>query len=242
MCRLFLSINSHYQIKDKIYKFLNQSIHEKKNTPLLNNHRDYDNHKDGFGFAWLKNNNFEIYKNTCIYTEDKILNDIIDFMPKDIIIGHIRRKSFPITSYYNTHPFKYKNNIFCHNGSIKDFHIYKNLLLKFISWKYLKYIKGETDSEILFYLYLSLLDNQEINKYEKAMNELFELFIYLNIELAANFIFANKDVIIVTRYIINSNQAPSLYIDTSNGIVISSEPITDNWKLINENTILIFKI
>jgi predicted glutamine amidotransferase len=238
MCRLFLSINSHYQIKDKIYKFLNQSIHEKKNTPLLNNHRDYDNHKDGFGLAWLRNNNFEIYKNSCIYTEDKLLNDIINFMPKDVVIGHIRRKSIPITSYNNTHPFKYKNNIFCHNGIVKDFHT----LLKYVNYEYMKFIKGETDSEIIFYLYLSLLED---HNYEHAMNELLGLFIYLNIEVAANFIFANPEVIVVTRYLINANKndkAPSLYIDKTDGVIISSEPVTNNWELINENTILIFDL
>jgi predicted glutamine amidotransferase len=112
----------------------------------------------------------------------------------------------------------------------------------------MSFIKGYTDSEILFYLYLTFLDFYNY-QYKKAMNEMFNLFNKLNIELTANIIYANIDYIIVTRYLVyNKNEytdkqiPPSLYIDYSDGIVISSEPITNNWQLIKENTILFIDI
>jgi len=76
------------------------------------------------------------------------------------------------------------------------------------------------------------------------MKGLFDLFIYLNIEIIANFMFGTPTHVLVTRYII-CNQLdipPSLYIDYSDGIIVSSEPITVNWILIKENSILLFDI
>lgn len=247
MCRIFLSINSHCEIKNKIYNFLKQSIHKKKFTPLLDNYRDYDYNQNGFGLAWLNYNIFKIYKNTCLFNEDKILNEIINKIPKKIIIGHIRKRSISTKSYNNTHPFIYKNNIFVHNGRIQDFENNAKILVKYMNCEYVNCIKGETDSELLFYLFLSFLGTSK--KYKESINKLYKLFKDLDIELSANIIFANLDVIIVTRFLyynqkkyLSRETPPSLYIDRTDGIIISSEPITNNWELIKENSIILFDI
>jgi len=247
MCRLFLSINSKINIVEKLYLFLNQSIH-KKCTPLIDNHRDHDYHYDGFGFAWLNENNlFEIYKQPYLFNQDSNLNNIMINMPTQLIIGHIRAKSNSDKSYNNTHPFYYNDYIFTHNGFIKNFLLHKNELLKYINTRYINLIKGETDSELLFYLYLSFLDLE--NDYIQSIKDLFFLLKYLNIEITANFIFGTPTHVLVTRYIIYNQDSydqiqypPSLYIDNQDGIIVSSEPITDNWTLIKENSILLFHI
>jgi glutamine amidotransferase len=246
MCRLFLSITSK-NIINKLYSFLSQSIHPQKYTPLLNNYRDGTLHKHGFGLAWYEKKSLKFYKSPLIYTEDLNINNVISNLKSNIIFGHIRQKTESNTCYDNTHPFYYNNQIFMHNGKIKDFIKHKDLIIKYIDPKYLFFIKGYTDSEVLFYLFLTF--NENISNPKLAMKTIFDLFKYLDIELTANIIYANENLILVTRYLVyNENNyvekqiAPSLYIDYSDGIIISSEPFTNNWELIKENTIFIIDI
>ena len=246
MCRLLLLLNTKNNLK-KIILFLSQSIHLHKYTPLLKNSRDATNHKDGFGLSWYNNKIINFYKSPLIFNKDTKLDNVLNSISSNIILGHIRQKTESNTSYNNTHPFYFDNQIFIHNGRIKDFNKNKNIVLKYININYIKYIKGHTDSEFLFYLFLSFNDIHGCLK--KAMKEMFNLFRFLNIELGANIIFGNMDYIIITRYLIynqneyvNKQKPASLYIDYSDGIIISSEPITDNWHLIKENSILLFDI
>ena len=118
MCRLLLIIDTNYN-KDIIFNFLKQSI-VKKNTPNINSIKDFDYHKDGFGLAWKSNNNKKwiVYKKSFCYINDKNINTIVDSIDKNILIGHIR-SSCPnnkTVNYFNTHPFYYKNYLWCHNG------------------------------------------------------------------------------------------------------------------------------
>jgi predicted glutamine amidotransferase len=246
MCRLFLSIKSK-NILNKLYSFLSQSVHLQKYTPLLNNYRDGTVHKDGFGLAWYKNKQIEYYKSPLLYTEDSNINNVISNLKSNIIFGHVRQKTESNTCYDNTHPFYYNNQIFMHNGKIKDFNQNKEIIFKYINPKYLILIKGYTDSEVLFYLFLTINDN--LLNPKLAMKIIFKLFKKLDIELTANIIYANENIILVTRYLVyNQNNykekqiPPSLYIDYSDGIIISSEPLSNNWELIKENTIFIIDI
>ena len=259
MCRLFLSINTS-NILEKIILFLSQSIHHEKYTPYINNHRDGTKHMDGFGIVWFESNKIKskefesnkiikYYKSPLIYYKDTEFINLLTTISSNIILGHIRQKTVSNISCHNTHPFYYNNQVFMHNGGIKDFNKNKHILLKYISKKYINLIKGNTDSELLFYLFLTFYD--DFNLLKKAMYTIFILFRSLNIELSANIMYANSNYILVTRYLIyNPNdyitkQSPaSLYINCSNGVIISSEPIdkTNNWDLIKENTILLIDI
>ena len=254
MCRLFFIMNTKNK-REKIMDFLSQSTHESKNTPGVNNMYEHTYHPDGFGFTWLLRREWNIYKKPVLYLEDKNLEKLITSMVKSrIIIGHIRNKTYGPASQNNTHPFKYKNQVFFHNGWIKDFGKKKKLFLEKISKKYHSFIKGETDSEHLFYLFLTVKDSvprEPINNDEFmniVVSNFFQLLKELKVNLLANIIFADEKYIVVSRYSIFDNtfkereKTPlSLYYDNSDGVVISSEPITSNYKLIPENSILILQ-
>lgn len=77
--------------------------------------------------------------------------------------------------YNNTHPFQYNSYVFCHNGKIINFLKYKSLILKNIDNKYIEKIKGETDSEYIFFLLLTLDDL--FNNVEKVFIKLNEFFL-----------------------------------------------------------------
>jgi len=255
MCRILLIIKKNFDIKILLH-FLEQSI-KIKNTPGLDSDKDADYHLDGYGITWFENNNWSIYKNKKEPSKDYNLEIILKLIPKNIVIGHLRaicKKSKSISTYFNSHPFSYKNNIWCHNGCVCDFQKQKSLFNTIISKKYHNYILGTTDSEYLFYTFLSLYDtckiNNSYNKLHKSIIDFFTFIKLLNGNTTANIIFANEEYIWISRiYIIqqndkNKNDEPSsLYYDIQNkNIIISSEPVTENYKIFPKNNIWIINI
>lgn len=245
MCRLLLILGEYD--KKIIYDFLNQSI-IKKNTPNINSCRDVDYHKDGFGFSWKYQNRYVIYKNEKCFLEDKNLENIINNIPKNILIGHIRAICPNLksdVSYFNTHPFKYKENIWCHNGCITNFELFKKGYDNIILDKFKKYIKGNTDSEFLFFIFLSIFENKrnsKINMLVESVINLFMIFKKFKHSISANIIFCNNDYIFVSRYINKNKIAPSLYYNFDEKILISSEPLSKNYSIFPNNHCFIIDI
>jgi len=261
MCRIFFSLFSSTP-KKNIYDFLKQSNHKYKNTPGINNHRDQLHNLDGFGIAYLQNKKWNVYKKPFIYLQDPKLDNKLTSItqPRNhIFIGHIRKKTYGETTISNTHPFMYENRVFMQNGHIKDFHNHKLRLLKYVHPEFQNKIKGETDTELLFFLFLTIYKEQcnlnckKIRQCEKSqllfssLKKTFNVFKKLQIEITANIIYADDKYAFVTRYIHYSPenyrepQYPlSLYYNNDDGITISSEPIlTKNNILFPENTMII---
>ena len=247
MCRLLLIIGENYD-KNIIYNFLNQSI-IKKNTPNINSCRDIDFHKDGFGLSWKYQDRYVIYKNHKCYTEDKNINKIIDNIPKNILIGHIRARCPNLQAnvkYENTHPFKFKENIWLHNGCINNFELFKKNNENKILNKFKTNIKRNTDSEFLFYLFLSLYNkknNQTINSLIETNINFFTILKKYKNSISANIIYSNDKYIFISRYINNKDIAPSLYYNTDrNNIIISSEPLIEKYNIFPNNHCFIIDI
>ena len=122
------------------------------------------------------------------FIKDKIIKS-------NIIIGHIRATKYHFKDdicYNNTHPFWYKNNFWIHNGSVSPFnsHFYNN----YIDNKYKLHIKGKTDSEVLFYIYMTIFD--KLNDEEKSWIEFIHLidmfYSKYQITISANIVFSNE--------------------------------------------------
>lgn len=265
MCRLLFLLNHGEQKKEFIYSFLLQSFstsplkNETKDTKEIIDNKMIKNHLDGFGFSWLENNKWNIYKNPIIYTEDKILPKKIDkMMNSKVIIGHIRNKTIGDKTIHNTHPFYHKNMVFSHNGWIKDFANHRNKIIEKIDPKYKKFIKGETDSEYLFYLLLTCKDiveknNKDIKETETfVLDKTITLFLYLlrelELDVLANIIFATQNTCVIMRYSIQTKiksmkkKPLLLYYDDTDGLIISTLPMTKNSKLIKENSFILIDI
>ena len=155
MCRLFFSFRNK-SVKPLLEEFLAQSIHKTKNTPNLNNYRDHINHTDGFGIAWKgQSSSWQIYKQPKLYTDDHRVDSILENIPNNLVIAHIRKKTQGAVSMENTHPFHYDGQVFVQNGTIADFEKHFSLLKSYILHPLLSKIQGETDTECLFFMFLS---------------------------------------------------------------------------------------
>lgn len=164
MCRLFFSFRNK-SIKPLLKEFLAQSNHKSKNTPAINNDRDDNTHTDGFGIVWKSQdaNDWNVYKQPKLYTEDTNLNATLDKIPNNLVIAHIRKRTQGDVSMENTHPFHYDGQVFVQNGSIADFEKHLVQLRSYIVAPLLSKIRGQTDTECLFFMFLSCknyLDNR----------------------------------------------------------------------------------
>jgi len=153
MCKLFFTLYDE-KITEHVKAFLAQSKEADHTSAKCNQS------KDGFGLAWVNpdTNSFEIYKQPFSYEKDKNIDNVINTLPKKMVIGHIREKIYGDESYENTQPFIHDNQIFIHNGNITDFEKHAKFIKSYIARKFHHSIKGETDSELLFYLMLSFID------------------------------------------------------------------------------------
>jgi predicted glutamine amidotransferase len=156
MCRLFFSFRNN-SVKSLLKEFLAQSNHKSKNTPSINNDRDHNTHTDGFGIAWKPSGatDWTVYKQPKLYTEDTNLDRTLDKIPNNLVIAHIRKKTQGDTSMENTHPFHYDGQVFVQNGSISDFEKHFVQLRSYILTSLLSKIQGQTDTECLFFMFLS---------------------------------------------------------------------------------------
>ena len=241
MCRIFYSLNQP-NTESKIHRFLKQSDHLEKNTPGLNSASDRHTHPDGFGLAGFAEGKWVVYKSPRLYHEIENLDEIVSRMAAhSLVIGHIRKcdTTYSRVQRENTHPFYYRNQVFMHNGYLREYSRHRAEILGRIPTDLRTHVKGDTDSEMMFYLFLSLL-RKNPNMVE-AIQELFQILASIVPKYNANILYANKEHSLVTRYAHGPQKPPSLYWNRSKkgGVLISSEPISRIYSLIPKNTAIL---
>jgi glutamine amidotransferase len=75
----------------------------------------------------------------------------------DVMLGHVRRASIGALRTENTHPFRYRAWLFAQTGTIVGFDRLRSRLLESQPEFLRRNVRGETDSECFFYLFLSFL-------------------------------------------------------------------------------------
>jgi len=75
----------------------------------------------------------------------------------DVLIGHVRHASVGALRTENTHPFRYRMWLFAQTGTIQGFERLRARLLASQPEFLRRNVRGETDSELFFYLFLSFL-------------------------------------------------------------------------------------
>lgn len=85
------------------------------------------------------------------------LADAIKDVRSDVLIGHIRQASVGALRTENTHPFRFRQWLFAHTGTIAAFTSIRERLVESLPEFLRRNIRGDTDSEVLFHLFLSFL-------------------------------------------------------------------------------------
>ena len=269
MCRTFLSVNSSNPEK-LIRRFFDLSLETTCN--------------DGYGIAYIKNKKFKIYKQPFRHIEDPCFSHNIKKMTGKVYVGHVREilKNGIDKSVYsknlileNTHPFQYKNNIFIHHGDIyvncnidgenrllfyqghrEDPCVIKkmNCIKRCISNELQREIKGNTDTELMFFLFLSLYEKHKIycNGSEeelillKSFYRMLQILRKYKIEHHSNIVFSNGDFIVAANICDTKNperiKPYDFYMDKTDGLLFSCLKCTETSELVEPNTIHIINM
>ena len=75
----------------------------------------------------------------------------------DVLIGHVRSATVGALRTENTHPFRYRQWLFAQTGTLAHFDDIRERLLSSVPEFLRGNIRGETDSEIVFHVFLSFL-------------------------------------------------------------------------------------
>jgi len=75
----------------------------------------------------------------------------------DVLIGHVRSATVGTLRTENTHPFRYRQWLFAQTGTVSKFDAVRERLVQSVPEFLRGGIRGETDSEIFFHVFLSFL-------------------------------------------------------------------------------------
>ncbi len=210
---------------------------------------------DGFGFAWYCgfSKNAAVYRHTLPITNDPNVMSMADKISAPIVMAHVRGASdgMPV-GITNTHPFNYGRYTFMHNGTVDFFweKLFADISPQLDS-RLLPLIKGNTDSERIFALWLSFLKLDENASIEAQVEALKGTLTLLETaarkfqtDLVINICLSDGESIMALRFHYGKRQT-TLYECSSNpafpkAMVIASEPLDShpNWTMIPERSLL----
>ena len=75
----------------------------------------------------------------------------------DLLIGHVRHATMGALRTENTHPFRYRQWLFAQTGTVSDFEQVRERLVGSVPEFLRSGIRGETDAEVVFHVFLSFL-------------------------------------------------------------------------------------
>jgi predicted glutamine amidotransferase len=75
----------------------------------------------------------------------------------DVLIGHVRAATVGNLRTENTHPFRYRQWLFAHTGTVDGYRSMRERLIESLPEFLRRNVRGDTDSELLFHLFLSFL-------------------------------------------------------------------------------------
>ena len=152
MCRWLAYTGSPILVKDVLYtpahSLIDQSLHSKLGAETTNG--------DGFGIGWYDAAPAPgVFRSVEPAWNDANLRELAGHVRSPLFFAHIRAAIGSAVQQTNCHPFRYGRWLFMHNGFIDGFAAIKRDLVLAVDESLYPEIKGQADTEVLFYLALS---------------------------------------------------------------------------------------
>ena len=116
-----------------------------------------NDHRDGWGVAFYVDGSPHITRSPATALDDVLFHRVSGIVASETVLAHVRRATNGEVSVLNCHPFQYGKWVMAHNGDIQDFAKHRPELLQRVAPMLRRYILGDTDSEVLFFLFLTHL-------------------------------------------------------------------------------------
>ncbi|HEY9840914.1 MAG: class II glutamine amidotransferase [Candidatus Sericytochromatia bacterium] len=131
-------------------------------------------HKDGWGMAYYLDQEVHLHRDLSPAGQDPRFLELGRDLKTQTLIAHLRLATIGENRLDNNHPFQYQGWSFAHNGNIKHFPRYRQLILSQINPFFQAEIQGDTDSELVFYFLLSELERWGLvsNQYRHSVGQL----------------------------------------------------------------------
>src|SRR5690349_15075069 len=115
------------------------------------------NHPDGWGVAYYVDGAPHLTRSPQTALSDQLFRRLSGVVASETVLAHVRKATQGENTVLNCHPFQYGRFTFAHNGDIPGFDAVRESLMSHVEPRLRRYVLGETDSEVLFYLLLTLL-------------------------------------------------------------------------------------
>ena len=152
MCRWLAYSGSPIRLEELLVKrdrsLIDQSLHSREGATPTNG--------DGFGVGWYEEGEPpRVYRSVHPAWNDRNLKELAAGISSPLFLAHIRASTGTAIQETNTHPFRYGNWLWMHNGLIREFPRMRRELVLAIDDSLFDSLEGTTDSETMFYLALS---------------------------------------------------------------------------------------
>lgn len=123
-------------------------------------------HPDGWGVAYYVDGAPHVAKSAESALNDHIFRRVSGVVASETVIAHIRKATVGQNNVLNCHPFQHGRWVFVHNGDIPAFDEVRSALIEEVNPSLRRYILGDTDSEVVFFRFLS-----ELSRYTRLQQE-----------------------------------------------------------------------
>ena len=152
MCRWLGYVGDPIEPRELIYdterSLIEQSRFHSPETPAPNG--------DGTGLGWYgRRDRPTLFRSAAPAWGDENLRELASEVSSGLFLAHVRAATGTPIQETNSHPFRYGNRLFVHNGFIRDFAVVRRQLLAAVRDDLFPCILGSTDSELMFYLALT---------------------------------------------------------------------------------------
>lgn len=114
-------------------------------------------HPDGWGVAFYVDGSPHITRAPSTAFDDHLFHRVSGVVSSETVLAHVRKATVGDLSVLNCHPFQYGRWVLAHNGEIKDFERHRATLTEAVAPRLRRFILGDTDSEVVFFLFLTHL-------------------------------------------------------------------------------------
>ena len=152
MCRWLAYSGAPILMKEALYggthSLVDQSLHSRLGAETTNG--------DGFGVGWYGAPDTPgVFHSIEPAWNDSNLRELAGHISSPLFFTHIRAAIGSAVQQTNCHPFRHDRWLFMHNGYINEFAAIKRDLILAVDPSLYAEIKGQADTEVLFYLALT---------------------------------------------------------------------------------------
>ncbi len=116
-----------------------------------------EGHPDGWGVAFFIDGAPHVTRAPSTAMNDAIFHRLSGVVSSETVLAHVRKATQGAHTVLNCHPFQHGKWVFAHNGDIPNFADKREDLIQEVAPRLRRFIFGETDSEVVFFVFLSTL-------------------------------------------------------------------------------------